>query len=83
MRIAVDAMGGDHAPSAIVEGAIRAARELSQVERLFLVGDEATVRAGVAAFADAGTTDFAPVEIGLDERDQVATRELLKELAAS
>ena len=45
MRIAVDAMGGDHAPSAIVEGAIRAARELSQVEKLFLVGDEATVRA--------------------------------------
>lgn len=47
-----------------------------------VIGDEATVRAGVAAFADAGTTDFAPVEIGLDERDQVATRELLKELAA-
>lgn len=47
-----------------------------------VIGDEATVRAGVAAFADAGTTDFAPVEIGFDERDQVATRELLKELAA-
>lgn len=45
MRIAVDAMGGDHAPSAIVEGALRAARELSQVEKLFLVGDEAVIRA--------------------------------------
>ena len=27
MKIAVDAMGGDHAPEAIVEGAVLAARE--------------------------------------------------------
>lgn len=47
-----------------------------------VIGDEATVRAGIAAFAEAGATDFAPVEIGLAERDQVATRELLKELTA-
>ena len=47
-----------------------------------VIGDEATVRAGIAAFAEAGATDFAPVEIGLAERDQVATRDLLKELAA-
>ncbi len=29
MKIAVDAMGGDHAPEAIVEGAVLAAREFN------------------------------------------------------
>ncbi|MBS1836959.1 MAG: TIGR03564 family F420-dependent LLM class oxidoreductase [Actinobacteria bacterium] len=47
-----------------------------------VIGDEAAVRAGLAAFAAAGATDFAPVEVGFTERDQAATRELLKELAA-
>jgi phosphate acyltransferase len=40
--IALDAMGGDHAPRAEVEGAILAARELGV--RVVLVGMEATVR---------------------------------------
>jgi glycerol-3-phosphate acyltransferase PlsX len=40
--IALDAMGGDHAPRAEVEGAILAARELDV--RIFLVGVEARVR---------------------------------------
>ena len=44
MRIAVDAMGGDHAPAALVEGSIRAARELPHLEKLFLVGDESAIR---------------------------------------
>ena len=40
--IALDAMGGDHAPRAEVEGAIFAARELGV--RILLVGNEAVVR---------------------------------------
>src|ERR1700735_2255298 len=40
--IALDAMGGDHAPRAEVEGAILAARELGV--RVLLVGIEETVR---------------------------------------
>lgn len=40
--IALDAMGGDHAPRAEVEGAILAAREFDV--RILLVGIEATVR---------------------------------------
>ncbi|HUJ31093.1 MAG TPA: phosphate acyltransferase PlsX [Candidatus Acidoferrum sp.] len=40
--IALDAMGGDHAPRAEVEGAVLAARELDV--RVLLVGIEATVR---------------------------------------
>jgi glycerol-3-phosphate acyltransferase PlsX len=41
MRIAVDAMGGDHAPAVVVEGALAAARE-SRAE-ILLVGDEKAV----------------------------------------
>lgn len=42
MRIAVDAMGGDHGPAPILEGALQAVRE-SGVE-VILVGDESTLR---------------------------------------
>ena len=41
MRIVVDAMGGDHAPAAQVEGAVRAVQELP-VE-VILVGDEPSI----------------------------------------
>ncbi|WP_068774588.1 phosphate acyltransferase PlsX [Paenibacillus sp. FJAT-26967] len=42
MRIAIDAMGGDHAPGAVVEGAVAAAKEYKDVE-LTLVGDKARI----------------------------------------
>ena len=45
MRIAVDAMGGDFAPQAIVEGAVLAVKADKDIEKIFLVGDEARVRA--------------------------------------
>ena len=45
MKIAVDAMGGDFAPANVVEGAKSALAEYSAIEKLALVGDEATVRA--------------------------------------
>jgi 5,10-methylenetetrahydromethanopterin reductase len=47
-----------------------------------LVGDEAAVRAGVRRFAEAGTTDFAPVELGTNDDESRRTRALLVELAA-
>ncbi|MBP1930748.1 phosphate acyltransferase PlsX [Ammoniphilus resinae] len=43
MKIAVDAMGGDHAPGAIVEGALQAAGAFADVH-LILVGDEKQIR---------------------------------------
>jgi glycerol-3-phosphate acyltransferase PlsX len=43
MRIAVDAMGGDYAPSEIVKGAVAAAEGLP-VSKVFLVGDENAIR---------------------------------------
>ena len=48
-----------------------------------LVGSEADVRKGIAAFADAGTTDFAPVEFTLTDNERQATRSLLREIATS
>lgn len=42
MRIAIDAMGGDHAPGLIVQGALEAAKEWPDVE-LVLVGDKAAI----------------------------------------
>lgn len=39
MRIAVDAMGGDHAPKAVVQGALAAAKDWNDIE-IILVGDE-------------------------------------------
>jgi len=41
-RIAVDAMGGDHAPGVVVEGAVQACRELGV--DVILVGDETRIR---------------------------------------
>jgi len=43
MRIAVDAMGGDNAPGEIVAGAVNAARSLSSVSQVLLLGDESAV----------------------------------------
>ena len=45
MRIAVDAMGGDHAPREIVLGAVEAASSLDSLSQIFLVGDEERIRA--------------------------------------
>jgi glycerol-3-phosphate acyltransferase PlsX len=42
LRIAVDAMGGDHAPAQIVEGAVQASREYG--DTVVLVGRELAVR---------------------------------------
>lgn len=44
IRIAMDAFGGDHAPGAVVEGAVRALEEFSDIE-IILCGKEEAVRA--------------------------------------
>ena len=43
MKIALDAMGGDKAPEAIVVGAREALARLPKIEKLYLVGDADTV----------------------------------------
>ncbi len=75
-RIAVDAMGGDHAPSAIVDGAVSAARELGI--GVALVG--ATPLIEQALGAHAGWRDLgleiveAPEVIGMEEPPAASLR---------
>ena len=44
MNIALDVMGGDHAPQVTIKGAIRALKEVRGIEKLFLVGPEEAVK---------------------------------------
>jgi len=43
MRLAVDVMGGDHAPDAILKGCISALEDLRAEDQLVLVGDRAVI----------------------------------------
>jgi glycerol-3-phosphate acyltransferase PlsX len=66
--IAVDAMGGDEAPRAAVEGAFRAATE--DGVSILLVGQEAVVRGELARLGDAGPRlelVHAEEVVGMDE----------------
>src|SRR5688572_4370819 len=76
IRIAVDAMGGDHAPSAIVDGAVAAARHLDV--QIVLIGSTSRVRAALESHADwqhlsIDITD-APDVIGMEEAPAAALR---------
>jgi phosphate acyltransferase len=66
--IALDAMGGDHAPRAEVEGAVLAARELDV--RVLLVGIEGTVRQELAKHRQRGLAiDIVPASEVITMRD--------------
>ena len=47
MRAAVDVMGGDHAPSAIIKGCWESIQFLDQDDRILLIGDEKVSREGL------------------------------------
>ena len=57
MKIAVDAMGGDYAPEAIVEGAVQAAEEYDF--SLILVGQEELVHQELSKYK----TDRLSIEV--------------------
>lgn len=59
-RIAIDAMGGDHAPAEIVAGAIRAQAELD-VEVL-LVGDPQQIEASLKQHTSSSKLEIVPAE---------------------
>ncbi len=69
MRIALDAMGGDHAPEQIVAGALESIDSLAEDDELILVGPEETVEAHLPS-ADsrrgAISVVHAPDVIGMD-----------------
>jgi phosphate acyltransferase len=78
MRIAIDVMGGDYAPDAILAGSIAALELLSPDDQLTLIGDEAVIRdalreeglAGEERIEIVGTTQV----IGMAETPTVALR---------
>jgi glycerol-3-phosphate acyltransferase PlsX len=77
MRIALDAMGGDHAPGPIVAGAIDAVRDRNDLI-VSLVGPQEVVEAELAKFPDA-PRDRLPVVhasqiIGMEEKPVEAMR---------
>jgi glycerol-3-phosphate acyltransferase PlsX len=76
MRIAVDAMGGDDAPGAIVDGAVDAARQLPV--SITLVGAETAVRQALSRHADweALAIDIvdAPDVVGMADAPSTALR---------
>ena len=76
IRIAVDAMGGDHAPSAIVDGAVAAVRHLDM--QVALIGSTSRVLAALEPHADwrALSIDVidAPDVVGMEEAPAAALR---------
>lgn len=75
MNIFVDAMGGDNAPQAIVEGAVLAVKEYGI--HLTLVGKESVIREELKAYdypKDAITILHAETVIGFDEEPVRAVR---------
>ncbi|OGX41047.1 MAG: phosphate acyltransferase [Omnitrophica WOR_2 bacterium RIFCSPHIGHO2_02_FULL_68_15] len=75
MRIAVDGMGGDHAPGVVVDGAVLAARELP-VE-VVVVGDESRLREELARHHAVPATlmlHHASEVIGMDEPPALSVR---------
>jgi phosphate acyltransferase len=67
MPIAVDAMGGDHAPQCAVEGALRAAA--GDGASILLVGDRTRVEAELARLGARGQIEIVHAEevVGMDE----------------
>jgi phosphate acyltransferase len=74
MKIAVDAMGGDHAPEAVVEGALLAKPQYPV--GLVLIGDESLLRKFLGHTKEALTIEVvhAPETIGMGEAGPVAIR---------
>jgi phosphate acyltransferase len=76
VRIALDAMGGDHGPSVVVAGAALALRRNPDL-RFLMFGDEAAVRAAVDAhpgLAERTTIAHSSVSIRMDDKPSQALR---------
>jgi len=73
-RIAIDAMGGDHAPAEIVAGALRAHEELDA--DVILVGDPDQIAAELKKHTNAQPMEIVPAEgvVEMDEEPLIALR---------
>ncbi|MBN3923459.1 phosphate acyltransferase PlsX [Nostoc sp. NMS4] len=74
VRIAIDAMGGDHAPGEIVAGALRAREELGV--DVLLVGDPQQIEAALPSKTSLGQVEIVTAEeaIAMDEEPLNAVR---------
>ena len=76
MRIAVDAMGGDHAPREVIKGAIRAAKNCAC--EVILVGDKEIIKSELEKLGGNGGLPLfikdAPEVIGMNEHPALALR---------
>ncbi|WP_341526985.1 phosphate acyltransferase PlsX [Nostoc sp. UHCC 0302] len=74
VRIAIDAMGGDHAPGEIVAGAMRAREELGV--DILLVGDPHKIEAALPPKTNMAQVEIVPAEdaIAMDEEPLNAIR---------
>ena len=70
MRIAIDAMGGDHAPEEIIKGALEANNLLDEDDEIVLIGIQECIESQLAMLdADSKgiTIVDAPEIIGMDD----------------
>lgn len=77
MRIAIDAMGGDHAPREVVRGTAAAALQLKQISKIILVGDEDTIKRELAKIKFRSSKIeivHASETVGMDESPAQAAR---------
>lgn len=77
MRLAIDAMGGDHAPDAVIKGCVDALGRIGDDDQIVLVGPEGLIR---EMLQERGVSDGrlqvedAPEVIGMDESPAKAVR---------
>ncbi|MDR6997940.1 phosphate acyltransferase PlsX [Neobacillus niacini] len=66
MKLAIDAMGGDHAPKEIVLGAVKAVQEFSDIH-ITLVGDESKIKEHLTSQERISIIHTTEVILGTDE----------------
>ncbi len=79
MKLALDAMGGDNAPQINIDGAKLALEHLSSLEKLYLVGDETTLRRACDASGIGSNPRIeilhAPEVVSMEESGLAAVRQ--------
>jgi glycerol-3-phosphate acyltransferase PlsX len=73
MKIGLDAMGGDYAPDAVVEGAVDALSRLPSGDRIVLIGDNKIIREKLTSMnVDADLFDIVPTTQVIEMSDHPA-----------
>lgn len=79
MKLALDAMGGDNAPQINIDGAKLALQKLDSLEKIYLVGDETTLKTACETAGLAGNPRVeivhAPEVVTMEENGIMAVRQ--------